>query len=265
MTDKWNIPTKNERKSKNARLWISGILALVGLVIIGSQVIPLAISYIDGLVEKARTDSKIEPVPESYKKYIEEEFAYYDPGKSYFANLAAQIGDIDITNQFTYDPQTNTQKEIEIDTQYRKDMYITISAIGIKDIKISANVESSNEEIYNSYLKYGVAHFKGTPLPGDGGNSFIYGHSAVESFFSRHKNLPETIFSRLGSLDIGQDVVIVKDGKTLGYIVRSKKIVDPDDFSILQSRNNKETVTLMTCWPLGIGTKRLVIVAEREI
>ncbi len=265
MTNSWNIPTKSEKKTKNARLWISGILALVGLVIIGSQVIPLAISYIDGLIEKARVDSKIEPVPESYKKYIEEEFAYYDPGKSYFGNLAAQIGDIDITNQYSYDPETNTQKEIKIDTQYSKSMSITIDAIGIEDIKISANVESSNEEVYNSYLKYGVAHFKGTPLPGDGGNSFIYGHSAVESFFSRHKNLPETIFSRLGNLDIGQDVEIIKDGKTFSYIVRSKKIVSPDDFTILQSQYNKETVTLMTCWPLGIGTKRLVIVAEREI
>jgi LPXTG-site transpeptidase (sortase) family protein len=265
MTNKWDIPTKNEKKSRDVRLWISGILALAGLIIIGSQLIPLTISYIDGLIEKARVDSMIEPVPESYKKYIEEEFAYYDPGKSYFANLAAQIGDIDITNQYSYDPETNTQKEIKIDTGYKKSMYITISAIGIKEIKISPNVESSNEEIYNSYLKYGVAHFKGTPLPGDGGNSFIYGHSAVESFFSRHKNLPETIFSRLGNLDIGQDVYIKKDGKTLSYIVRSKKIVSPDDFSILQSQYNKETVTLMTCWPLGIGTKRLVVVAEREI
>jgi len=77
--------------------------------------------------------------------------------------------------------------------------------------------------------------------------------------------LPETIFSRLNSIDIGQEVIITRDKEILTYVVRNKKIVAPDDFSILRTHNNKETVTLMTCWPLGIGTKRLVVVAEREI
>ncbi|HNR53283.1 MAG TPA: sortase [Candidatus Dojkabacteria bacterium] len=265
MTNEWNVPTKNEKKTKNVQLWISGILAFIGLVIVSTQLIPLTGSFLDGLIEKLRTEFKIKPVPDSYKQYIEEQFAYYDPGKSYFANLAEQIGDIEIANQYSYDPESGTQKEITVDTKYDKDMYISISSIGIKDIKISPNVESSDEKIYNKYLKSGVAHFKGTPLPGDGGNSFIYGHSAVDSFFRNHKNLPETIFSRLNSIDIGQDVVITKDKETFTYVVRNKKIVAPDDFSILRTQNNKETVTLMTCWPLGIGTKRLVVVAEREI
>ncbi len=265
MTNEWNVPTKNEKKTKNVQLWISGILAFIGLVIVSTQLIPLTGSFLDGLIERLRTEFKIKPVPDSYKQYIEEQFAYYDPGKSYFANLAEQIGDIEIANQYSYDPESGTQKEITVDTKYDKDMYISISSIGIKDIKISPNVESSDEKIYNKYLKSGVAHFKGTPLPGDGGNSFIYGHSAVDSFFRNHKNLPETIFSRLNSIDIGQDVVITKDKETFTYVVRNKKIVAPDDFSILRTQNNKETVTLMTCWPLGIGTKRLVVVAEREI
>ena len=265
MTNEWNVPTKNEKKTKNVQLWISGILAFIGLVIVSTQLIPLTGSFLDGFIEKLRTEFKIKPVPDSYKQYIEEQFAYYDPGKSYFANLAEQIGDIEIANQYSYDPESGTQKEITVDTKYDRDMYISISSVGIKDIKISPNVESSDEKIYNKYLKSGVAHFKGTPLPGDGGNSFIYGHSAVDSFFRNHKNLPETIFSRLNSIDIGQDVVITKDKETFTYVVRNKKIVAPDDFSILRTHNNKETVTLMTCWPLGIGTKRLVVVAEREI
>ena len=205
---------------------------------------------------------KVNPVPESYKEYIEKEFAYYNPGKSYFANLSEKI---DVLGEYSYDPNSKTQKEVIVDTEYKKDMYITIEGIEINNIKISPNVESSEESIYNQYLKDGVAHFKGTPLPGDGGNSFIYGHSAVESFFSRHKNLPETIFSKLDGIDIGQKIVVTKDDKVLEYIVRNKKIVDPEDFTILQPVNDKETVTLMTCWPLGVGTKRLVVVAERRI
>jgi len=265
MENTWNVQTHSNNKIRKVRLCISAVLAISGLIIVASQVIPLTKSYVEGVVEQKREDIKVDPVPESYKKYIEEEFAYYDPGKSYFANLSEQLGNLDITGQYSYNPETKTQVAVNIDREYKGDMYISIESIGIEGIKISSNVESSSESVYNQYLKNGVAHFKGTPLPGDGGNSFIYGHSAVESFFSRHKDLPETIFSRLNNIDIGQKIVVNREEKVLEYIVRNKKIVDPEDFTILQPVNNKETITLMTCWPLGIGTKRLIVVAERRI
>ncbi len=261
MENKWNVDTENTKKVRNTRIVISIVLAFAGLSIIASQVIPLLKSYVDGAIMQKRGEVKVEPVPESYKKYIEDEFAYYDPGSSYFANLARQLGVLGIS---TYAAETTIQKPIEIDSSYNKDMYISIDSIGIKNIKISPNVESADENVYNRYLKSGVAHFKGTPLPGDGGNSFIYGHSAVEAFFSRHKDYPETIFSRLDGIDVGQRVSIQRDGGTLEYVVRSKKIVDPTDFTVLQPIQDKENVTLMTCWPLGIGTKRLIVVAERK-
>jgi LPXTG-site transpeptidase (sortase) family protein len=264
MENNWNIQTHNDKKVRRVRICISVILSISGLVILASQVIPLTKSYVDGVVEQKRVDVKVDPVPESYKKYIQEEFAYYDPGLSYFANLSQQLGDIDLSGYFSYNPETQSQRQVVIDKDYKNDMSVTVESVGIKDIVISSNVESSNEAVYNQYLKRGVAHFKGTPLPGDGGNSFIYGHSAVESFFSRNRDLPETIFSRLNNIDIGQKVVVKRDDKVLEYTVRNKKIVEPDDFSILQPVHNKETITLMTCWPLGLGTKRLIVVAERR-
>mgnify|MGYP000884889687 CR=1 FL=1 len=260
----WNIQTEDQNKIKRTRIWISAIFAGIGLIIIGSQVVPLAKSYIDGLIEQTRANSKVEPVPESYKTYIESQLAYYDPGKSYFANLTSQLGVLGVSTEY-YDVTTQTEKAIVIDKDYATPMAINIPSIGITNINITPNVDSYNEETYNKYLKQGLAHFKGTPLPGDGGNSFIYGHSAVETFFSTHQNLPETIFSRLGNIEVGEEVDIAKDEKVLKYIVRSKKIVSPDDFSILESQNGKETITMMTCWPLGIGTKRLIVVAERTI
>ena len=265
MENTWNVATHSEKKIKRTRIVVSVILAASGLIVVASQVIPLSKSYVEGMVEQKRVDIKVDPVPESYKTYIQEEFAYYDPGQSYFANLSRQMGDLELSGQYSYDPITKTQREVLINKDYQNDMQITIESVGIKDIKISSNVESSNEAVYNRYLKDGVAHFQGTPLPGDGGNTFIYGHSAVESFFSRHRDLPETIFSRLNDIDIGQKVVVNRDGKVLEYIVRNKKIVEPEDFTILQPVQNKETVTLMTCWPLGLGTKRLIVVAERRL
>jgi LPXTG-site transpeptidase (sortase) family protein len=259
-----DIQTENQKKIKKTRIWISIILAIIGLILIASQVVPLCSSYIDGWIEEIKIDIRAEPVPDSYKTYIEQQLAYYDPGKSYFANLSQEAGTLNESSQY-YDVETQTQKDIVIDKDYNKPMYLTIDSIGIENIKVTPNVDSYDQTVYDEYLKEGLAHFKGTPLPGDGGNSFIYGHSAVESFFNSHQNLPETIFSKLSNIDIGEEVDIKKDDKILKYVVRSKKIVSPDDFSILQTQDNKETITMMTCWPLGIGTKRLIVVAEREI
>jgi LPXTG-site transpeptidase (sortase) family protein len=263
MPKDWNIPEEQSKKVRKTKIVISVSLSIIGLLIILSQALPLTKSYIDGVIEQTRVKLMKNPVPNSYRTYIEEEFAYYDPSKNYFANLESSIEGLTLSGKFTYDPFTNSTKEITIDSEYNNDMYIDIESVGIKDIIITPNVESTNEEIYDQYLKRGVAHFRGTPLPGDGGNSFIYGHSSVENFFSRHQNLPETIFTRLENIDIGEDVYINRDNQRLHYIVRKKKIVEATDFSILETQGDKETVTLMTCWPLGIGTKRLVVVAER--
>ena len=263
MPNEWSIPEEQSKKVRRTKIVISVGLSVLGILIILSQAIPLTNSYIDGLIAQARVTLMKNPVPDSYRKFIEEEFAYYDPSKSYFANLESSIEGLTLEGGFTYDPLTNSKKEIVIDTDYSKDMRIDIDSVGIEDIIISANVESSDEKVYDQFLKRGVAHFRGTPLPGDGGNSFIYGHSSVESFFSRHQNLPETIFTRLEDIDIGNDVYIERDGERMHYIVRKKKIVEATDFSILNTQGDKETVTLMTCWPLGMGTKRLVVVAEK--
>jgi LPXTG-site transpeptidase (sortase) family protein len=263
MSKEWNIPEEESKKVRKTKIAISITLSAIGVLLILSQAIPLTKSYIDGWIEQARVKLMKNPVPDSYRKYIEEEFAYYDPSKSYFANLENSIDGLTFEGKFTYDPNTNSSKKVVINTEYAKDMSISIDNIGIKDITITPNVDSTNEEIYDQYLKRGVAHFRGTPLPGDGGNSFIYGHSSVESFFARHKNLPETIFTRLEDIEVGNDIYINRDEENIHYIVRQKKIVEATDFSILDTQGDKETVTLMTCWPLGIGTKRLVVLAER--
>lgn len=257
----WNINSIDKKKTQKTRLYIAGGAIIVGLGILASQVVPLSISFVKGKIQEYRDDVIASPVPEAYKQYIEDEFAYYDPGKSYFSNLSqnAQV----LGAQTTYDPSTKSYKEIKIDREYSTPMYLTIESIGIQSVHITPNVESVDEEVYDRELKKGLAHFKGTPLPGDGGNSFIYGHSAVETFFTSHNRNPETIFTALEGIDIGDNVVVRRDDKDIQYIVRKKKIVDADDFSILKQQGDKETLTMMTCWPLGVGSKRLVVIAEK--
>jgi LPXTG-site transpeptidase (sortase) family protein len=261
--ERWSVGKDQNKSVKAIRVTLSILFALMGLVIIVSQVVPLSKSYVEGKWEELRIQLMSSPVPDSYKTFVEDEFAYYDPGVSYFQNLATKAGIANMGTAYSYDPVTKERKEIEVDRDYSTLMSISIPNIGIESVRITPNVESQKEEVYNEYLKHGLAHFQGTPLPGDGGNSFIYGHSAIQSFFSNHSNLAETIFTRLEDIDIGDSISIEKDGKILKYRAKQKKIVEPDDFSILSSKEERETVTLMTCWPLGIGSKRLIVLAER--
>lgn len=263
MDENIKIAVQDEKRVKRIKSILSWSLAILGILLILSQLFPLSRSFVFGIFEEFKVTLMKDPFPESYKQYIENEFAYYDPGKSYFANLSNTANGLQYQGVFTYDPATQSSKPIVINREYKEDMYMYINSVDIQGVRITPNVESSNEEVYDKYLKYGLAHFKGTPLPGDGGNSFIYGHSAVESFFTKHSNLAETIFTRLSDVDVGDSVIVKRDGKEIKYIVRNKRIVSPEDFSILKSQGDKETLTLMTCWPLGVGTKRLIVVAER--
>lgn len=260
--NKWNIEKQkmHEKRAKKLKGFFAFFFALIGILILASQTIPVFQSYISGVIYEYRASVLAKPIPDTYKEYISGDFAFYNPGQSYFQNLVGTLTDL---STVTNNGQGSQDNSIKIDKNYRKEMKITISEIGINNITIVSNVESYDEKIYNRELKKGVAHFKGTPLPGDGGNSFIYGHSAVPSFLNRNNNLPEVIFSKLENIDIGKEISITKDGEVIKYIVRNKKIIEPSDFSILKQSGNKETITLMTCWPLGVPAKRLIVIAER--
>lgn len=250
----WNFETREKKQRRRLlflRFTLSIVLGILGLLIISSQIIPLTNSLLEGKRLERQHENIATPLPDSYKQYIQGEFAYYNPGQSYFLNLTDQA-----------QKQSEKVNSVFIDEEYKNDMFIHIDSVNIEKVKITSNVESSDENVYNKYLKDGVAHFKGTPLPGDGGNSFIYGHSAITSFFRSNPDLPETIFTRLENVDIGDKIMIERDDKILSYTVRRKHIAEAEDFSVLQPSSHRETITLMTCWPIGIGSKRLIVIAE---
>ncbi len=254
MRREWNFEKREKDQKKRLtflRVFFSAVFGVLGLLILSSQIIPLTNSFLQGRFLENQSANIATPLPDSYKQYIQGEFAYYAPSQSYFLDLTkeAQV-------------QLPGANEVKIDTGYSKDMWLNIGSVDIDGIKITSNVESYDENVYNRYLKDGVAHFKGTPLPGDGGNSFIYGHSAINSFFRSNPDLPETIFTRLEDVDIGDVVEIERDSEVLSYTVRKKHIAEAEDFSVLNPSSHRETVTLMTCWPIGIGSKRLILVAE---
>lgn len=137
---------------------------------------------------------------------------------------------------------------------------INIKNFGIKIEKIGViapiieNVNGANKNIYNLALQRGVAHLKGSALPGKGSNIFIFGHSSSNIGFGPYSK----VFAKLNELERGDKIIIFYKNKEYIYLVFEKKVVEKNDLSVVKP-TPKEQLTLMTCWPIGTADKRLII------
>ncbi|MFC1649195.1 sortase [Patescibacteria group bacterium] len=120
------------------------------------------------------------------------------------------------------------------------------------------NVDPNDRDIYQRALTRGVAHASGTPLPEEGGNTFIFSHSSVNFFDASRYN---SIFYLLNKLENGDEIFIYRNGDKYSYSVVNTALVDPDEVRYMQS-SDKGELTLMTCWPAGTTYKRLIVSAD---
>lgn len=123
-------------------------------------------------------------------------------------------------------------------------------------VPVVKNVDGSDKAAYEKALKGGVAHFKGTTLPGEKGNIFIFGHSSAEV-----KSDYSKVFVSLNDLEKDDEIVVYYQNEEHKYKIKEKKIVEATDLSVLE-KGKKEILTLMTCWPIGTKEKRLIVRAE---
>ncbi len=137
------------------------------------------------------------------------------------------------------------------------DFGIVIPKIGAS-AKVIANVDPYNERDYQRQLTKGVAQAKGTALPNQNGNVFIFAHSAGNFYEANRFN---AVFYLLTKLEKGDEVDLYYKGTKYQYKITDKKLVDATDVSYL-SRGKEKILTLMTCWPPGTTLKRLIVVAH---
>jgi sortase A len=100
-------------------------------------------------------------------------------------------------------------------------------------------------------LLKGPGHLEQTALPGEPGNAVIAGHR-------------DTFFRHIFELDPGDEIVVERNGRTFHYEVRGKKIVKPEDTSVI-ARSSEPELTLLTCYPthyIGPAPERLAVVAR---
>lgn len=174
-----------------------------------------------------------------------------NPGAEYFKQLKDEAV---ASNKLLADPLSNS---------FKGTFTLSIPSLKISNLRVTANVESGVEEVYDSYLEGGLAHFNGTGLPISplNNNTVIYGHSASGNYYDR-SNDPTAAFSKLKDIRIGDEVLVKMEGKEYKYKVAKSKIVEPHDISIITGDIGKETLTLFTCYPDGNSANRFVVVAN---
>jgi len=152
-----------------------------------------------------------------------------------------------------------TQKQLEVQWeqqaatvrtpgQPRLAAHDLLTRVSIPKISLDAIVI---EGVSRKQLSVGPGHMKDTALPGAAGNAVITGHR-------------DTFFRHIYELQKGDDILVRRNGQLFKYQVTGKKIVKPDDVSVLKQTTDPQ-LTLITCYPtyyIGPAPERLVVFSK---
>jgi sortase A len=102
-------------------------------------------------------------------------------------------------------------------------------------------------------LKKGVAQHPGSANPGQSGNVVL----------SAHNDVFGEIFRHLDQLQRGDEIIIYTANHAFTYIINDVKIVPPTDVEVMAHTSNP-IVTLISCYPYMIDSKRIIVQASLE-
>lgn len=164
-------------------------------------------------------------------------------------------------NQTLFETQGTSLANVDYsqlsDENYKKQLEVTSSGImaniEIPCIDVSLPIyHGTSDEVLNS----GVGHLKESSLPVGGKNT--------RSVLTGHRGLPTAkLFTRLDELANGDLFYIHVCNKTLAYKVKKIEVIKPEELDKLDIQEGKDLVSLVTCTPYGINTKRLIVTGKR--
>ncbi len=128
-----------------------------------------------------------------------------------------------------------------------------IGSVKIPKIEVNLPIyHGTSEEV----LSKGAGHLPDTAFPIGG----IGNHCVI----SAHTGYPtQKFFDNLNELEPGDDIYICVLDETHVYKVFDKAVVDPEDISLLSVDENRDLLSLITCFPYGINSHRLIVRSER--
>ncbi len=212
------------------RRFFSLSLVIVGLVLLLSILLPIGLSQLSFSLQPKLLDPTavaLAPVP-------------------FIANVLG-VTTPDYTQPTTWFPAASTTPTVSQVRYYT----LSIPRLNLQDVPV---------EINGTDLKKNPIQFPGTALPGNYGNTVIFGHSTLPALYKPRD--PISIFNPLPKIKVGDAITIQYDGVTYKYVVRNTTEVDPSQIEVLAQRYDKNELTLITCVPLGTYLRRFVARAE---
>jgi sortase A len=98
---------------------------------------------------------------------------------------------------------------------------------------------------------YAVGHHQGTANAGDSSNMVLAGHRDIRG----------SVFLKLNELQTGDEIKVFSSVGVYRYIVTETFEVSPNEISVL-APSSEPIATLITCTPIGLATKRLIVRAK---
>jgi len=146
-----------------------------------------------------------------------------------------------------YNPKRLEFEKIEQSASFASLLYpqkITIPALSIELGVYPAKITNNSWEATTR----GVSYLTSSPVPGEFGNSILYGH-----------NFPN-LLGKLPKIKPGDEIVVTLDsGKEKTFVVKYTQVVIPSQTDILKSTGDTR-ITLYTCTGF-LDSKRFVAVA----
>ncbi|MBN1247571.1 MAG: class D sortase [Anaerolineae bacterium] len=102
-------------------------------------------------------------------------------------------------------------------------------------------------------LKKGAGHTIGTVNPGERGNCVIAAHNDIYG----------EIFRRLPELTVDDEIVLETQSTSYRYVVEQTRIVSPKEVSVMDNTSTP-VLTLISCYPYGVDTHRIVVIAALD-
>lgn len=236
-------PRRVHARRHSTPLGVIGICAvLVGMLLL---TLPLTV----GTLTLPKTVSHYQPTSDAADTRMLKRAAAYD--RRLLADGSTTMGE-------AMDPFSGSQAPAYLSDQE----YMSLLGSGDRMASISIPKIGVNLDVGHGTgagtLEMGAGHIYGTTLPvGDPGNSVIAAHRGLGV---------KLLFYRLGELSAGDMIYTQAAGRTVAWKVDHITRVDPGsdmERDILEPEGNRTLLTLYTCDPPGLNTRRLIVRAHR--
>lgn len=232
--------------SKRISGFLSIVFLFVGLVLVGQVIYPIFSWYIFTL-------------PIYSQKIITPLASNFFPAN--ISNLPSIVRASDISptvslyaNNNSYQPSSWFPQARPFSQAFNSDL--RVYTVSIPKLKI----DNATVEIGGDNLKKSLIAWPTSAIPGNYGVNIIFGHSELPQFANPTDY--SGIFTHIMDLESGAVILVDYDGVRYKYIVSDKKVVDPDDLSVLEQRFDDRYLILITCVPPGTLWKRGVVKAR---